>query len=73
MLVKYGGQNQNKTLFQRISNLQEKALCIINFKWHDTPTDPLFKASAPAIFYQIFIFSPSDSLAKTMKNIFYFT
>ena len=25
-----------------------------------------------AIFYQIFIFSPNDSLSKTMKNVFYF-
>ena len=25
-----------------------------------------------AIFYQIFIFSPNDSLSKTTKNVFYF-
>ena len=25
-----------------------------------------------AVFYQIFIFSPSDSPSKTMKNVFYF-
>ena len=37
------GQKQNNKLFQRISHLQEKALCIINFKLHDTFTDPLFK------------------------------
>ena len=36
-------QNQNNTLFQRISRLQEKALRIINFKRHDTSSDPLFK------------------------------
>ena len=30
------GQNQNNTLFQRISRLQEKVLHIINFKRHDT-------------------------------------
>ena len=40
---KIWGQNQNNTLFQRISRLQEKALRIINFKQHDTPSDPLFK------------------------------
>ena len=37
------GQIQNNTLFQRILRLQEKALRIINFKQHDTPSDPLFK------------------------------
>ena len=37
------GQNQNNTLFQRISRLQEKTLRIINFKRHGTPSDPLFK------------------------------
>ena len=37
------GQNQNNTLFQRVSRSQEKALCIINFKLHDTPSDKLFK------------------------------
>ena len=26
----------------------------------------------PAIFYQIFIFSPNDSPSKTMKNVFLF-
>ena len=26
----------------------------------------------PSIFYQIFIFSPNDSLIKTMKSVFYF-
>ena len=40
---KIWGQNQNNTLFEIISNLQEKAFRIINFKWQDTPTDPLFK------------------------------
>ena len=42
---KIQGQNQNNTLFQRISRLQEKVLRIINFKWHDAPKDPLFKES----------------------------
>ena len=26
----------------------------------------------PAVFYQIFIFSPNNSPFKTMKNVFYF-
>ena len=37
------GQNQNNTLYQRISGLQEKALRIVHFEWHDTPSDLLFK------------------------------
>ena len=37
------GQNQNNTLIQIISRLQEKALRIVNFKWHYTQSDSLFK------------------------------
>ena len=37
------GQNHYNTLFQIISRLKEKALRIINFKWHYTPSDSLFK------------------------------
>ena len=34
------GQNKNHALFQRISSLLEKALPIIDFKRHETSTDP---------------------------------
>ena len=34
---------QNNKLFQRISRLQEKALHIISFKQHNTPSDLLVK------------------------------
>ena len=37
------GQTQNNLLFERISNLQVKALRVTNFKSKDAPTDPLFK------------------------------
>lgn len=37
------GQTQNNLLFERISNLQVKALRVTNFKRKDAPTDPLFK------------------------------
>ena len=40
---KIWGQNQNNTLFERISNLQEKVFRIINFKRQDAPNNPLFK------------------------------
>ena len=35
-------QNQNNTLL-KVSRSQEKLLCTINFKLHDTPSDKLFK------------------------------
>ena len=37
------GQTQNNLLFERISNLQVKALRVTNFKRKDALTDPLFK------------------------------
>lgn len=37
------GQTQNNLLFERILNLQVKALRVTNFKRKDAPTDPLFK------------------------------
>ena len=32
----------------------------------------IFLKLAPAIFYQILIFSPNDSPLETMRNVFYF-
>ena len=45
---------------------------VIFLKYALTSNDLNLKLIVSAIFYQIFIFSPNDSLSKTMKNVFYF-
>ena len=38
----------------------------------DNPSLTQYLKLVSAIFYQMFIFSPYDSLLKTMKNVFFF-